>query len=224
MADMPTTEQSMARKLVAAGHGALRLLARPVGEAEGDAGVVVQAYRGYGSAREIFLIGRVFSQPGSTRGTPATTVPQAMGDIGRRLLRRGVADAVLHTRFCGREDSVTTDQDGYFRVHSQLVTPPPADRLWHPMAIELVKPVRVQIEAEIFIPSASCRFVVISDIDDTVMETGVASKAKMLWRLFMEGAESRLAFPGVAATKASSPTHRTGADQLGQRWGKRSRG
>ena len=40
---------------------------------------------------------------------------------------------------------------------------------------------------------------VISDIDDTVMHTGVASKAMMLWRLFMQGAESRVAFPGVAA-------------------------
>ena len=40
---------------------------------------------------------------------------------------------------------------------------------------------------------------VISDIDDTVMETGVANKLKMLWRLFVEDAESRVPFPGVAA-------------------------
>jgi phosphatidate phosphatase APP1 len=40
---------------------------------------------------------------------------------------------------------------------------------------------------------------VISDIDDTIMETGVASKLRMLWRLFLQGAESRVAFPGVAA-------------------------
>jgi phosphatidate phosphatase APP1 len=35
------------------------------------------------------------------------------------------------------------------------------------------------------VPPETCRFVVISDIDDTVMHTGVASKAMMLWRLFM---------------------------------------
>ncbi|WP_419539944.1 App1 family protein [Methylobacterium oryzae] len=39
----------------------------------------------------------------------------------------------------------------------------------------------------------------VSDIDDTVMRTGVANKLKMLWRLFVEDAESRVAFPGVAA-------------------------
>jgi phosphatidate phosphatase APP1 len=41
--------------------------------------------------------------------------------------------------------------------------------------------------------------VVISDIDDAVMHTGVASKLLMLWRLFAQGARSRVAFPGVAA-------------------------
>jgi phosphatidate phosphatase APP1 len=48
-------------------------------------------------------------------------------------------------------------------------------------------------------PPASCRYVVISDIDDTVMHTGVANKLRMLWRLFVEDAQSRVAFPGVGA-------------------------
>ena len=41
--------------------------------------------------------------------------------------------------------------------------------------------------------------VVVSDIDDTVMHTGVVNKAAMLWRLFVEGASSRTVFPGVSA-------------------------
>jgi phosphatidate phosphatase APP1 len=41
--------------------------------------------------------------------------------------------------------------------------------------------------------------VVISDIDDTVMYTGVANKLRMLWRLFVADAQSRVAFPGVGA-------------------------
>jgi phosphatidate phosphatase APP1 len=40
---------------------------------------------------------------------------------------------------------------------------------------------------------------VISDIDDTIMETGVANKARMLWNLFVQGPRSRVAFPGMAA-------------------------
>jgi phosphatidate phosphatase APP1 len=67
------------------------------------------------------------------------------------------------------------------------------------MELELVEPTRIAAAGEVFLPPENCRYVVISDIDDTVMETGVASKARMLWRLFMQGAESRVAFPGVAA-------------------------
>jgi phosphatidate phosphatase APP1 len=54
-------------------------------------------------------------------------------------------------------------------------------------------------EGLVYIPPPQARLVVISDIDDTVMYTGVANKAKMLWRLFVQDAEARVAFPGVAA-------------------------
>jgi phosphatidate phosphatase APP1 len=67
------------------------------------------------------------------------------------------------------------------------------------MDLVLEEPQRVEAHGQIFIPSEHCRYVVISDIDDTIMHTGVANKLGMLWRLFVEGAESRVAFPGVAA-------------------------
>ena len=47
-------------------------------------------------------------------------------------------------------------------------------------------------------PSSSRR-VVVSDIDDTIVHTGVANKLKMLWELFAQSAEEREAFPGTAA-------------------------
>jgi phosphatidate phosphatase APP1 len=57
----------------------------------------------------------------------------------------------------------------------------------------------METEGDVFIQPSDCRFVVISDIDDTVMHTGVANKIMMMWRLFAEGAESRVAFPDMAA-------------------------
>ena len=71
--------------------------------------------------------------------------------------------------------------------------------MWHKVELSLEQPQAVQAQAQVFIPPERCRYVVISDIDDTVMETGVANKLKMLWRLFVADAESRTAFPGVAA-------------------------
>ena len=191
-------ERKLWSKLGRAARRALELLARPVRAARGKGGFVLQPYRGYGSREEAFLIGRVFKQP-TFGSSPVGGIPGQLIDILRGLLRRGVADAALIARFCGAEQHLATDRDGYFRVHLQLADAPSAERLWHRMELELLSPLRFQVEGEVFVPPPACRYVVISDIDDTVMHTGVAQKLKMLWRLFMQGAESRTAFPGMAA-------------------------
>ena len=181
-----------------AARGILRLVARPVRAAQGEGGVVLEPYRGYGSRTEIFLIGRVFrqSRPDRARGEDLRS---QLRDVGRRLARRKISGAVVTARFCGTEERVTTDRDGYFRVHLRPRTRPPADTGWHTVELVVEQPQLVQAHGEVFIPPDHCRYVVISDIDDTIMHTGVANKLGMLWRLFVEDAQSRVAFPGVAA-------------------------
>lgn len=180
-------------------RGLLHQLARPARVDEGAEGLVVEPYRGYGTRREIYLMGRVYRQPGGQVKSRALA-----GDLRAalaRLLRRGVANQHISARFGSVEQQLVTDRDGYFQAHLQLPEPPPADRLWHSADLRLALPsgATATAEAEIFVPPPRARYVVISDIDDTVMFTGVANKAKMLWRLFAQGADSRVAFPGVAA-------------------------
>jgi phosphatidate phosphatase APP1 len=180
---------------------ALHLLARPVKIRGGQRGIVIQPYRGYGSRAEVFLMGRVFRQLTFGAGVREGTLCRDLIDIARRLLRWGVGDAVLVVRFGGTEQRVTTDRDGYFRVHIRPEQPPSLNCLWHRMDLKLVEPVGADtnVKGDLFVPPSTARYVVISDIDDTVMYTGVANKAKMLWRLFVQEAQSRVAFPGVAA-------------------------
>ena len=177
----------------------LGIAARPVQEVQGERGVVIQPYRGYGSHSEVFLIGRVFRQsrpdPELGRGVLLTN----LRDIGRRITRRAVPKAVVTAHFYGAEETVTTDQDGYFRVHLSPALALPIDLSWHTMELTLPQPHAVRAQAQIFIPPESCQYVVISDIDDTVMHTGVANKLRMLWRLFVEDAQTRVAFPGAGA-------------------------
>ena len=189
----------MRRRLNQALRRALRLLARPLRAATGRGGFVLQPYRGYGSREEVFLIGRIFRQPTFGSRLRGESVGRLLVELTRRLLSWGVADAALVARFYGAEQRVITDRDGYFRVHMQPARPPPAQRRWHAMELELVEPSEIVAAGEVFLALANCRHVVISDIDDTIMETGVANKIRMIWRLFMQGAESRVPFPGVAA-------------------------
>ncbi len=178
---------------------ALGFVARPVRRAQGRGGVVVETYRGYGSPDEVFLIGRVFRQSRRVGEGDDDSLAGQLRDIRRRITRRAVAGATLTARFCACTERVTTDRDGYFRVHLRPDQPPPAEAAWHAMELDLegLEPVRAR--GEIFIPSRQCRRVIISDIDDTIMRTGVANKFKMLWRLFVEDAQGRVAFPGAAA-------------------------
>ncbi len=115
------------------------------------------------------------------------------------FFRRGIGGAVLRGRLGETQQQVVTDHQGYFRIRMHLSQPPPSDRLWHDMEIELVRPVKATARGEFFVPPQTARFVVISDIDDTVMDTRVANPAAMLQRLFLQAAEKRVAFPGVAA-------------------------
>ena len=170
-----------------------RVLNRPVRAARGKGGIAVQAFRGYGSQSQVFMIGRVLRQPGG----PASG--SDLADLGRRILQRGVRDAALTARFNGVEERIATDRDGYFRLHLDLPQAPPAEPLWHPVELTLTSPESLTTEGEVFIPPPDCDFVVISDIDDTIVYTGVANKAKMLWHLFMQDAEDRVAFPGAGA-------------------------
>ena len=171
----------------------LHLLARPVRRARGRRGIVLQPYRGYGSPTRIFVIGRAFWQ--------RTDEPDGESEVRailRRIRRRPVRDARIRAHFYGAESVVTTDRDGYFRVEMAPGRPVPEDRLWHTLDIEMLSPGEVEAEVEVYIPPPAARMVVISDIDDTVMFTGVANKIAMLWRLFVADAESRTAFPGVS--------------------------
>lgn len=188
-------------------RGVLRLLARPVRKARGRDGVVLQPYRGYGSTTRIFVIGRAFWQR-TDKGPGESEVR----DLVRRLRRRPVRGARIKARFYGAEVAVETDRDGYFRVEMAPGGPVPRDRLWHALDIEMLAPARIRASAEVYIPPDAAEVVVISDIDDTVMVTGVVNKAAMLWRLFVQDAGDRTVFPGVAHLYRALHAGRTGAE------------
>jgi phosphatidate phosphatase APP1 len=185
--------------LAAAIRGFLRVASRPIRRARGRGGVVLQPYRGYGSPTRAFVIGRVFRQRSMTPVQGPWDLRRQFRDLLRRLVRRPVTGAPVAGRLLGAEASDLTDADGYFRLTWTLDGAPSCGTRWHRAPIRLSAAPHAEAEAEIYIPPAAARFVVISDIDDTVMRTGVANKAVMTWRLFVQDADDRTAFPGVSA-------------------------
>lgn len=188
------------RKRIRSLRKALHIMAAPVKGDNGRGGLFIQPYRGYGSRHQLFLMGRVFRQPGFGASWREDALRRDMVDLIRRLLRKPVVGARIRVRYKNTETVVRTDHHGYFRVRMDL-SAMPSDTLWHSMELSLLHPKdeRATTTGEFFTPPSSARYGVISDIDDTVVYTGVANTAMMMWRLFAQGAESRIAFPGVAA-------------------------
>lgn len=183
-------------------YRALSLFAGPLRRQRGRSGIVIRAYRGFGSRSEICLFGRVFWQ---------SKVPAPSGEregflrqlrlIWRRIWRRGLRNAPIRASFAGSEQTAWSDRFGFFFLRLPLRHPPAVPKLWHRASLEVSNPAleAERVETELFIPTERARFVVISDIDDTVVFTGVINKVNMMWNLFFTRAHSRVAFPGVGA-------------------------
>lgn len=177
----------------------LRLLARPVYRSGRTRGIVIQPFRGFGSSERVFCTGRVIRQPRAAANGDRGVLRDVF-DVIRRLLRRGVPEALVEARIGDCRGTFRTDSRGFLTIDLGLDRPLDRDKAWHGIDLRLLEPQEgEEARGLFFVPPDSARFAVISDIDDTIMFTGVANKLKMFWRLFMRSAESRVAFPGVAA-------------------------
>jgi phosphatidate phosphatase APP1 len=174
----------------------VHVVARPVPQRRG---LAIHPFRGYGTGNRAFLTGRVLRQPVSASVGPSGKLARDLLNLIRRALRRGAADVVVEADLSGARARATTDPDGFFQVELILNETLPSEVLWQEVTLRVPGDHGASATTQVFIAPPSSPFAVISDIDDTVVFTGVARKAAMLWNIFMQGAESRVAFPGVAA-------------------------
>lgn len=189
---------------VGGGFGkALLVVTRPVRRYTGFAGITIQPYRGYGAPDRAFLMGRAFRQPSFTVREGERGLTRNLKLLLCRVFRFGVAGATVTGTIEGVEATATTDADGYFRLTWRGLDLADVDaRPWRGVALVLTDRkgrLAGRSEGAVFLAAPTSDYVVISDIDDTVMHTGVANKAMMMWRLFFRRARSRVAFPGVTA-------------------------
>lgn len=206
----------MIRRATSFARRLLHTLAKPMKRDLGQGGIVVNPYRGYGSRDSVFLMGRVFRQARLGRMIPRRGMRRDLADVVRRIARRGEANVDVEVRFGEESTVVTTDRDGYFHAQLPLTGVRPKEGSWRQADLNVrargEPPIRTT--SDIFIPSAETDLLVISDIDDTVMYTGVAHRLGMLYRLFIEKPQRRTAFPGVASLYQA--LHRS-ADERSQR-------
>jgi len=161
-------------------------------------------YRGFAGESRALIQARVQE----TKDIPPAT---ATDSVWRNLLstyRRVDADPLPHARVLvsigGAERELVADDEGFIREWVELDAPLPAHEPWHPAELQLLAPAPpasadVRATAQVRVLTGAPTFGVISDLDDTVIQSRITNFLQAVRTVMLGNARTRLPFPGVAA-------------------------
>jgi phosphatidate phosphatase APP1 len=117
----------------------------------------------------------------------------------RRMESDELPGSRLRVRACDLSIETTTDDEGFFAVDVACVDVQPG---WHHVEVELLDSpaghAGVTGAGELLVVADDCELGYISDLDDTVIETGARNKLTHTRVLLVRDALEQVAFPGVA--------------------------
>lgn len=168
---------------------ALRLWKRPE----------VQVFRGHGSPGKLCVTGRVVEETGTRDVGADVSHLRTMVNTFRRMESDELPGSRLRVRACDVSVETETDDEGFFAVELACGDAEPG---WHHVDVELLSsPARrdgVTGAGELLVVADDCELGYISDLDDTVIETGARNKLTHTRILLVRDALEQVAFPGVA--------------------------
>jgi phosphatidate phosphatase APP1 len=117
----------------------------------------------------------------------------------RRSPRTGVsaevAGAKVRAMFRDAVVETVADDEGHFQVRLESALVDPAS-LWHEVGLMLAGG-ETPIAGHVMVPPPDARFGIISDIDDTIVQTGATSLKQMIRTVLLQNAAMRMPFEGV---------------------------
>ena len=161
----------------------------------------IEPYLGHGSADGVVVRGRVLDDPPLSDAVEGEGVSAAVRRTLRVFLTDELPGVPLRVTVGDQTAEVRTDDEGYFRVRlrpdpSRLTTP------WTSGTVELADDYRgvprgQAVPIDVLVPDTRARFGVVTDVDDTILETGVQRVGRMLVQTFTGTPLTRTPFPGA---------------------------
>lgn len=178
--------------------------ARAVRSALDDDPFELLAYRGYGNPSRAHVYGRALEVRNVSASTDADSTLRNLLNTYRRAESDPLPFARVTVEYGNTSTTMSADDEGFFGGWIDLSEPLVGDEEWNEYEVSLVSPVRpgvgtVMARAEILVPPPSARFGVISDLDDTVIQSRVSNFLQAARTVMLGNARTRLPFPGVAA-------------------------
>jgi len=185
----------------------LRRLRRPT------TAVTIVSYLGHGSHHEVAVRGRVLAGEPVPAATGLESALRRFRRMAARFATRELANVTLNIEVGADQHPVTTDDEGYFIAQWSTSELAPGR---HDLSIDVVAGLDTDAvahhqsnDAAVLVPSTTATHLVISDIDDTVLQTGVGRAARVVLRTMTSSAWSRRP---VADSPALLRALRDGAD------------
>ncbi|MEA2563245.1 MAG: hypothetical protein QOH06_4749 [Acidobacteriota bacterium] len=199
MAEHSIFKRAILRAAVPVERGVDAVKGRLAARFDRDDPIQILPFRGFGTPERFLIQGRVLQDEPVGASGENDTIWKNLGNAWKRFESDEVPHARLRARGPGWERELVADEEGYFNEHIEPPAPL-ASGQWHDVELELLHPAEaVRATGPVLIPAADSEFGVISDIDDTVLETGVTKRLAMARTVFLNNAHTRLPFKGVAA-------------------------
>jgi len=159
-------------------------------------------YLGYGTAELVHVKGRVREEPGVDAPHPRDSAWENLTDTVRLFTATPVPDVPVRVRVAGATTEVRSDADGWFRA--ELRPPAPLAPGWHDVHTTLLAPradgaAAAPSVSAVLVPPVDAAFGVVSDLDDTVLRSGLTTPLRAALTVLLSNATTRTPFPGVAA-------------------------
>lgn len=160
----------------------------------------IESYGGHGGAAGVVVVrGRVVDAPPLSMAEEGEGVRAAVGRSLRSFLTDELPGVPLRVRVGEGEATTTTDADGYFLARLDGVS---AEGPWLDGTVGLASPYRgltdvPPTKVRVRVPTEAATFGVVSDVDDTILETGVQRAGRMVLQTFTGSALTRTPFPGA---------------------------
>lgn len=163
----------------------------------------IVTYRSYGTINRLYIKGRVLEDKGIKSATDKDTIVHNLVNIYHRFQSDEIPGATLKTHFQLTEHTVLTDEEGYFMLNLAPDATITWDNMWHEIDVELIDapvPFKAGLKctAEVLVPPLDAEYGIISDIDDTIVQTSATDVLKMARTVFLNNARTRLPFAGVS--------------------------
>jgi len=170
---------------------------------------LLQSYLGYASHENYSLKGRVLENEKLLEQWSDSKI-RNLWETWKRMetdeipgAKVGLSITVGEKRKTKFYQEVITDEEGYFHFEGPWKLPKTIQQKWLTVQLTLIEPtiplLPLQTESQIMLPPKKADFGIISDVDDTVLQTHMTSrmKLKMMYVSFMKGAHQRVPMEGM---------------------------